>query len=129
MFSDYKLHVLGVPDNPALPASDGSAENTYAFRTASLRNLTFTAPYMHSGTLQTLGDVLGFYEDVGSNGGRSRNANVSPEELDPLVRELRDVDGDDVDLIQFLRALSDESFDRTIPERVPSGLPVGGKIQ
>jgi cytochrome c peroxidase len=42
---------------------------------------------------------------------------------------LRDVDGEDVDLIEFLRALSDDSFDRTIPERVPSGLPVGGKIQ
>jgi cytochrome c peroxidase len=42
---------------------------------------------------------------------------------------LVDFDADDVDLIEFLRALSDESFDRTIPERVPSGLPVGGKIQ
>src|SRR5712691_676875 len=40
MFSDYKLHVMGVPDNPALPASDDGAEKTYAFRTASLRNLT-----------------------------------------------------------------------------------------
>ena len=58
-----------------------------------------------------------------------RNPNVSPEELDPLIRELRDLDADDVDLIEFLRALSDDSFDRTIPERVPSGLPVGGKIQ
>jgi len=129
MFSDYKLHVLGVPDNPALPASDGGAQNTFAFRTASLRNLTFTAPYMHSGIFRTLGDVLGFYEDVDSRGGRARNPNVSREELDPLVRELRDVDGEDVDLTEFLRALSDDSFDRTIPERVPSGLPVGGRIQ
>ena len=30
MFSDYKLHVMGVPDNPALPASDGGAENLLA---------------------------------------------------------------------------------------------------
>ena len=34
MFSDYKLHVLGVPDNPVLPISDSGAENRYAFRTA-----------------------------------------------------------------------------------------------
>ena len=84
---------------------------------------------MHSGIFTTMGDVLGFYEDVVSPGGRARNPNVSREELDPLVRELRDVDGEDVDLIEFLRALSDDSFDRTIPERVPSGLPVGGRIQ
>jgi len=118
---------MGVPDNPALPASDEGAQNTFAFRTASLRNLTFTAPYSHNGMFRTLVDVVGFYEDT--RGGRARNPNVSREELDPLVRELRDVDGEDVDLTEFLRALSDDSFDRTIPERVPSGLPVGGRIQ
>ena len=32
------------------------------------------------------------------------------------------------DIIAFLRALTDESFDRTIPERVPSGLPPGGTM-
>src|SRR5258708_19298524 len=38
MFSDYKLHVMGVPDNPALPASHDPAPNTtYACPTASLR--------------------------------------------------------------------------------------------
>ena len=57
MFSDYKLHVLGVRDNPALPTDPG-AEGRYAFRTASLRNLRFTAPYMHSGIFNTLEDVL-----------------------------------------------------------------------
>src|SRR3989441_3698691 len=128
MFSDYKLHVMGVPDNPALPASDeGAQQNTYAFRTASLRNLTFTAPYSHNGMFRTLVDVVGFYEDT--RGGRARNPNVSSEELDPLVREVGEVEADDVELIEFLRALSDDSFDRTIPERVPSGLSVGGRIQ
>jgi len=127
MFSDYKLHVMGVPDNPALPASDDGAQNTYAFRTPTLRNLTFTGPYEHNGMFRTLSAVVGFYEDA--RGGRSRNPNVSSEKLDPLIRELGDFDEEDVDLIEFLRALSDDSFDRTIPERVPSGLPVGGKIQ
>ena len=127
MFSDYKLHVMGIPDNPALPASDDGAEKTYAFRTATLRNLNFTAPYEHNGMFPTLSAIVGFYEDA--RGGRSRNPNVSSEKLDPLVRELGDFDEEDVDLIAFLRALSDDSFDQTIPERVPSGLPVGGKIQ
>jgi cytochrome c peroxidase len=127
MFSDYKLHVMGVPDNPNLPASDEGADNTYAFRTPTLRNIIFTAPFMHSGMARSLSAAIGFYED--SSAGRPRNPKVSAEKLDPLVKELVDFDADDVDLLQFLRALSDDSFDRTIPERVPSGLPVGGKIQ
>ena len=131
MFSDFKLHVLGVPDNPKLAASDAGKENSYAFRTASLRNLTLTAPYMHSGVFATLEDVLEFYDDVGSRRGRARNRNqyVDREQLDPLLRRLRGVDEDDPDLVAFLRALSDETFDRAIPARVPSGLPVGGRIQ
>ena len=134
MFSDYKLHVLGVPDNPALPVSDAGAENRYAFRTASLRNLRFTAPYMHSGIFDTLENVLEFYDDVDNGGGRrggrnnDRNVNVSRDQLDPLLRQLRGVDDDDVELLAFLDALSDANFDRTIPKSVPSGLPVGGKI-
>ena len=147
MFSDYKLHVMGVPDNPALPASDGGAQkppcpaspqeprtaasraacDSYAFRTASLRNLQFTFPYQHNGTSRTLSAVVGFYESTIA--GKSRNPNVSYKELDPRLRELKNVDEEDVDLIEFLYALSDGSFDRTIPERVPSGLPVGGRIR
>jgi cytochrome c peroxidase len=147
MFSDYKLHVMGVPDNPALPASDGGAQkppcpaspqeprtaasraacDSYAFRTASLRNLQFTFPYGHNGTFRTLSAVVGFYESTIA--GSSRNPNVSYKELDPRLRELKNVDEEDVDLIEFLYALSDGSFDRTIPERVPSGLPVGGRIR
>jgi cytochrome c peroxidase len=129
MFSDYQLHVLGVPDNPRLPVSDAGAEQRYAFRTASLRNLTYTAPYMHSGVFDSLRDVLEFYDDVSGRRGRARNAHVSREQLDPLLRQLRDPDDRAGDLIAFLQALSDDSFDRTIPGRVPSGLLPGGSIR
>jgi len=33
------------------------------------------------------------------------------------------------DIIAFLNALTDTNFDRTIPARVPSGLPPGGRIR
>ena len=69
----------------------------------------------------------GFYE--ATIAGESRNPNVSYEELDPRLRALQNVDEEDTDLIEFLFALSDSSFDRTIPERVPSGLQVGGRIR
>jgi cytochrome c peroxidase len=129
MFSDFKLHVLGVPDNPQLPTSDAGADGTYAFRTASLRNLAHTAPYMHSGVFASLRDVLSFYDDVSGRRGRRRNPLVAREQLDPLLRQLRDPDRQARDLLAFLEALSDDSFDRIIPARVPSGLPPGGAIQ
>ena len=138
MFSDYKMHVLGVPDNGLLAVSDGGAEGAYAFRTASLRNLRYTAPYMHSGVLEDLQDVLRFYNRVqrggdnrggGRNRGGARNANVSREQLDPLLRQLRGVGRGNGDLLAFLDALNDDGFDRTLPARVPSGLPVGGNIR
>jgi cytochrome c peroxidase len=132
MFSDYKLHVLGVPDNPKLPVSDAGVENRYQFRTPSLRNLKYTAPYMHSGMIPTLGDVIEFYDDVngrgGRRGGRTRNPQVAREDLDPLLRRLN-VNGGRRDLVAFLEALSDDGFDKTIPDRVPSGLAVGGRIR
>ncbi len=43
----------------------------FRFRTPSLRNVALTAPYMHSGVLATLEDVLAFYD-----AGVSRNPNV-----------------------------------------------------
>jgi cytochrome c peroxidase len=131
MFSDYKLHVLGVPDNPKLSASDAGVDNRYQFRTPSLRNLRHTAPYMHSGMLATLDDVIEFYDDVngGRRGGRgTRNPQVARAELDPLLRRLN-VNGGRRDLVAFLDALSDDNFDRTVPARVPSGLAVGGRIR
>src|SRR2546428_1368155 len=107
MSYDYKLHVMGIPYNPALPASDDGAEKTYAFRTASLRNLAFTAPYEHNGMFRTLSDVVGFYEDA--RGGRPRNPHVSSEKLDPLIREFGDFDEYGVDPVALFRALSDDS--------------------
>jgi cytochrome c peroxidase len=126
MFSDYGLHVLSVPDNRKLPVSDQGSAQTYAFRTASLRNLAYTPPYMHSGVFSTLEDVLDFYDDVRR---RPRNPNVRRDQLDPLLRRLRGVDGGARDIIDFLGALNDESFDKTIPARVPSGLHAGGRIE
>ena len=135
MFSDFAAHVLAVPDNPKLPASDSGVNKTYAFRTPSLRNLSATAPYMHNGSFATLPEVVGFYQRINRGGGRrgggrgSGNPQVGPDQIDPLVRQLNMRFRELGDLIAFLRALDDPNFDRTVPERVPSGLPVGGRLQ
>jgi len=127
MFSDYKMHVLGVPENNKLGYTDMGFKDTFAFRTPTLRNLRFTAPYMHNGSLQNLQRVLEFYEDISN--GKVRNPNVAAEKFDPFVRELELTVKEMSLIISFLNTLNDDSFSKEIPEKVPSGLPVGGAIQ
>ena len=125
MFSDYELHVLSVPDNSKLTATDNGANSTYAFRTPSLRNLTFTAPYMHSGRFTSLDQVVDFYDDIAD--GRSQNSNVRTSQIDPKIRQLRVQNRQQI--VEFLKALSDGNYDKTIPTSVPSQLSVGGNIK
>lgn len=115
MLSDYQVHVLGVPDNPAIGARDVGAEGRFAFRTPTLRNLAYTAPYMHGGTFDYVDSVVaGFYRRPG--GGRG---------VDPLLQQVS-VESNANFITAFLGTLNG-SFDRTIPARVPSGLHPGGR--
>ncbi|UOQ99024.1 cytochrome-c peroxidase [Hymenobacter sp. 5317J-9] len=125
MLSDYQLHVLGVPDNPKNAASDAGANNSYAFRTASLRNVALTAPYMHSGALPNLGAVLAFYAPP-PGAPPTANPRVAPGQRDPLFPTRVN---DPQAIIAFLQSLTASSFDRSVPATVPSGLAVGGNIQ
>ncbi|MCC6243296.1 MAG: cytochrome-c peroxidase [Gemmatimonadaceae bacterium] len=149
MFSDYRTHVLAVPENAKLAVPDSGVKASFAFRTASLRNLAYSAPYMHNGTIATLPQVVQFYTRAGRGGGRGRggggapdgtggrgggrggftqNPHVTRAQLDPLLFQLRLRGGRQDDLLAFLDALNDREFDRTVPSRVPSGLKVGGAI-
>ena len=134
MLSNFRLHAEGVRENPKLSEPD-SGGGRFRFRTPSLRNVTLTAPYMHNGTLGTLEDVLQFYDN-----GRSENPNVvdrrrreedrSVASLSRSFRRVDDMNDQEMnDIVAFLEALTDEDFDRTIPRRVPSGLPPGGILE
>lgn len=127
MFSDYKLHVMSVPDNTQLASSDAGAGGTYAFRTPSLRNVQLTDPYMHNGVFQTLKQVMKFYDDIGEP--ISQNPHVSVLQLDDHIQRIALRDFEQDQLISFLNALTDSNFDKTIPARVPSGLNPGGSIR
>ncbi len=50
------------PD-PGMGAVTGRAGDEGRFRIPSLRNLAFTAPYMHDGRFATLDEVISFYSD------------------------------------------------------------------
>ena len=127
MFSDFQEHVLGVPDNPKLSELDMGIDSKFAFRTPSLRNLRFTAPYMHNGSFSSLKRVLEFYEDI--SGGKMRNPNLVKGQIDPLIKEVDLKVGEMASIISFLNTLNDDSFDKSEPESVPSGLMVGGNIR
>ena len=125
MFSDYETHVLGVREADGLDTPD-VGDGNFGFRTPSLRQLAFTAPYFHGGQDQLLSDAINFYDRPGN----SENPNVPTNTLDADFRTIPNVNGRRADLIeQFLGALNDDQFDRTRPSMVPSGLAVGGSIE
>ena len=127
MFSDYQTHVLSVPDNSKLAASDGGVGGTYAFRTPSLRNVSLTAPYMHNGVFQSLNQVVTFYDRIGD--GNSQNPHVSRQQLDTRVQRINLRNNEQAQIVAFLTALTDPNFDKSIPASVPSKLNPGGNIR
>ena len=80
------------------------------FRTPSLRELKYTAPYMHNGAFFELDEVIDFYDEGGG-----QDANKSP-----LIRKLGLTDDEKEDLLAFLDSLSsDEPLLMKPPELPP----------
>ena len=98
----------------------GKQEDIGAYKAPTLRNLAFTAPYMHDGRFKTLDEVLEFY-----------NSNLvwSPY-INPLMHHIgthgiRLTPPQLADLKAFLLALTDSSFvvnpAFSVPARFPDG--------
>lgn len=105
LFTDDLFHNTGVSWGKQ-PVDLGRYEITKhehdqaAFRTPSLRDVAYTAPYMHDGSLETLEDVLEFY---------NKGGNPNPY-LDPAIRPLDLTDREEEDLVDFLKSLSGTSW-------------------
>ena len=124
LFTNQQVAVIGTPEPEGMPRDIG-AQATFGaerlrggFKVPTLRNIAQTAPYMHSGRFATLLEATEFYTK-----GRGHavpegeelllhwhisEPNLTPSELNRLV--------------DFMGALSDESFMPEIPQQVPSGL-------
>ena len=125
----------------------GDPADAYAFRTPSLRNVTLTAPYGHSGAYATLEGVIRQHLDpVGALMSYDRSQAILPDlagasdwrvlddpaEMqtiaDANVLEPMSLDEAQIaDLIAFLEALTEPGSQNGrlgVPETVPSGLPV-----
>ncbi len=100
-FTDETFHNTGVGVRGGRPAPGRFAwtkapEDLGRFKTPTLRGLTFTAPYMHDGSLETLEDVVDFYR---------RGGGPNPK-LDPFVAPIAMTDREARALVAFLKALS-----------------------
>ena len=82
----------------------GEPEDRWRYRTAGLRNIALTAPYMHDGSISSLAAVLEFY----SNGG------VSNPGLDPLVKPFSLTSAEAEEMIVFLNSLTSSHIPRIV---------------
>jgi len=78
-----------------------------SFKTATLRNIALTAPYMHDGSLKTLEDVVDFY----ANGGREKESDPRSDFLSGGIRVLDFGDEEKSDLVAFLKSLTSPEFE------------------
>lgn len=70
------------------------------FKTPTLRNIALTAPYMHDGSMNTLEEVVEYYDQGGE-----KNPYV-----DSAIFPLHFTDQEKLDLVAFLKALDSESY-------------------
>ncbi|MGN0003186.1 MAG: cytochrome-c peroxidase [Sphingobacterium composti] len=107
LFTDHSFRDNGLGLNAAKDL--GRNEITYLeedklkFKVPTLRNLKYTPPYMHDGSIYTLEGVLKHYQ---------REIRLT-ENLDPILKENKGIPLDNKeinDLLSFLNTLNDETF-------------------
>ena len=90
----------------------GDPKDMGHFKAPTLRNIEVTAPYMHDGSMETLEEVIRFYEaggrliEEGSLAGDGRGNPLKSEFVSGFVL----TDQEREDLINFLLTLTDEAF-------------------
>ena len=108
MFIDNLFHNNGLDAEPftdlGLAKVTGIDSDNGKFKTPTLRNIEFSAPYMHDGRFSTLEQVVEHY----NSGGKYSTT------VDPLMKKLgvglQLTEQEKQDLIAFLKTLSDTEF-------------------
>ncbi|WP_199611671.1 cytochrome-c peroxidase [Flocculibacter collagenilyticus] len=97
-FTDDSFHNIGIANGDlGRYEFDKQPQFKGAFKTPGLRNIIFSAPYMHDGSLGTLEEVIEHY-----NKGAVGIADVSP-----LIKPLGLTAQEKADLVAFMAALTD----------------------
>jgi cytochrome c peroxidase len=114
-FTDNAFHNIGVgmqnqnPD-PGRQVISNLLGDRGTFKTPSLRDVARTSPYMHDGSLNTLDEVVKWY-----NNGGSKNP-----QLDEEIYPLKLTDREQQDLITFLiEGLTSDAYPEIKPPELP----------
>ena len=110
-FSETEVESIGVPnvEETELDSDLGvynifkTEERKHFFKTATIRNISKTAPYMHNGVYKTLNQVVDFYNKGGGQGlgYHVPNQTLPADKLNLSEKEIQD-------LIAFMETLTDE---------------------
>ncbi|MGJ8545359.1 MAG: cytochrome-c peroxidase [Sulfitobacter sp.] len=159
--TDHEFYALGLPQfgpgkkaphmayaDTGLGMVSGSTEDTYRFRTPTLRNVTQSGPYGHNGAYARLEDMVRHHlRPVESLAKYNRNSALLPgdmlvnddweamDDMEEVMRiaeavEIIEVTLEDSEfdkIMAFLKALEDPDAGKRglgAPQTVPSGLPV-----
>ncbi|MEN8179672.1 MAG: cytochrome c peroxidase [Pseudomonadota bacterium] len=87
------------------------------FRTAPLRYIAYTAPYMHNGVFYTLEEVVDFYNTGGFD--EEGRTTLFPENKSKLIKPLGLTDEEKEDLVAFLGAFSGPEIMMEKPKQPP----------
>ncbi len=106
LFSTYKFAKNGLKiDTTLLDYGKGKVtkqkKDSLSFKIPSLRNVSFTYPYMHDGRFNTLSQVINHYTHLNTS-----NTNLSI----PLLDSIHLSSNETKDLIAFLLTLNDTAF-------------------
>ena len=108
LWTDHKFHNNGLDiefNDLGLGAITGDPSDNGKFKSPSIRNLAFTAPYMHDGRFATLEEVIDHYSE-----------GLKPSStIDPLMKKVSQggvglSQNEKADLKAFLLSLSDSDF-------------------
>jgi cytochrome c peroxidase len=127
LFTNQQIAVIGTHEASGVPFDAGAGAITKeptqrgGFKVPTLRNITRTAPYNHAGGQASLRETIRFYT-------RGRGHAVPKGEkllLHWHIWEPKLSDAEIDRLVDFMGALTDESFKPVTPTAVPSGLMPG----
>ena len=169
LFSDFHNYNIGVPQvgpgtgrfSPGDPDYEGltnwdfgleeittNREDRFKFRTAPLRGVALTSPYMHNGAYTTLEDAIRHHLDPAAAYAQYDLTQIEPdmqafglnpaepvfETANPVVlgsgpgqKHIELTESEIADVVEFLKTLTDPRMLDTshlAPTSVPSGLPV-----
>lgn len=114
-FADGRFLNIGIGMDAADPdlgrfAITQEKKDWGAFRVPILRDIEHTPPYMHDGSIETLEEVVEYYDKGG----------ISNPNLHPLMRPLKMSEKDKKNLVAFMRSLTGTGSQRVIE---PTSLP------